>query len=85
MIIGRIEVRNFRGIKETSIDGLSQLSILIGKNGAGKSSLLEALYLVSSCASIKDDVRGDMKLDYLISRRGGRGTGTNLGKCCGTR
>ncbi|MHA1594250.1 MAG: ATP-dependent nuclease [Candidatus Baldrarchaeia archaeon] len=73
MYIERIEVENFRGIRKTSIDGLRQLTILIGRNGAGKSSLLEALYLVSSCASIRDDIRGEIKLDYLISRRGGRG------------
>ncbi|MHA1593270.1 MAG: AAA family ATPase [Candidatus Baldrarchaeia archaeon] len=46
----------------------------MGRNGAGKSSLLETLYLISSCASHKDIIRDEMKLDYLISRRGGRGS-----------
>ena len=77
MFVRRIEIENFRGIRKASIDGFNQLTILIGKNGAGKSSILEALYLVSSCVSIGDNVRGSMKLDYLVSRRGGRGDWNN--------
>jgi len=77
VIVRRIEIENFRGIRKASIDGFNQLTILIGKNGTGKSSILEALYLVSSCASIRDNVRGGVKLDYLISRRGERGKWNN--------
>ena len=34
MIVRRIEIENFRGIRKASIDGFNQLTILIGKNGA---------------------------------------------------
>ena len=68
-----ITISNFRGIKKGSIDNLSQITILIGRNCVGKSSILEALYLVSACASEHDPLRGMDKLDYVIYRRGGRG------------
>jgi len=72
-VIRRIAVERFRGILRGSIDELEQVTILIGRNGAGKSSILEALYLVSSCAERLDPVRGVAKLDYVVSRRGSRG------------
>lgn len=73
-VIRRIALERFRGILRGSIDELEQVTILIGRNGAGKSSVLEALYLVSSCAEHSDPVRGVDKLDYIVSRRGGRGS-----------
>ena len=73
MMLRSISISNFRGIKKGSIDNLSQITILIGKNCVGKSSILEALYLVSACASKHDPLRGMDKLDYVIYRRGGRG------------
>ena len=42
MIIKRVEVKNFRGIREASID-CDDLTVLIGRNGAGKSSFLYAI------------------------------------------
>jgi len=73
-LLKAIEIENFRGIKKAKIDNLKQITILIGKNGSGKSSILEAIYLVSSCASKVDNVRGVYKINYVVSRRGGRGT-----------
>ena len=73
-VLRRVEVERFRGISKGSIDGLEQVTVIIGRNGAGKSSVLEALYLVSSCAESNDPVRGVSKPDYVISRRGGRGS-----------
>jgi len=43
------------------------------QNGAGKSSILEALYLASAYVSAEDEVRKIDKLDYIVHRRGGRG------------
>ncbi len=42
MIIKRIHIKNFRCIEETTIE-VDPLTILIGKNGSGKSSILKAL------------------------------------------
>ena len=72
-MLKNIEIQNFRGIRSAKIENLRQINILIGKNGSGKSSILEAIYLVSSCASMLDAVRRENKIDYVVSRRGGRG------------
>jgi len=73
-VIEGIAVSRFRGILRGSLEGLKQVTVIVGRNGAGKSSILEALYLASSCASALDEVRRADKLDYIVSRRGGRGS-----------
>jgi len=41
-----IEIKNFRGFDSFSSKGFSQINLLIGKNNSGKSSLLEAIFLL---------------------------------------
>lgn len=72
-MISGVYVSGFRGIREGRIDSLRQVTLLVGKNGAGKSSILEALYLASAYVSAEDEVRKIDKLDYIVHRRGGRG------------
>jgi hypothetical protein len=43
-----IEIENFRGIAKGRIDDLMPLSVLVGRNNSGKSTVLEALYLASN-------------------------------------
>jgi AAA15 family ATPase/GTPase len=66
-------IRNLRGIKECTINGLAEVNILIGRNGAGKSTILEALYLASAWANPNDIIRNFKKADYVVRRRGDRG------------
>ena len=68
-----IEIHNFRGIREGSINGFRQVTIFIGKNGSGKSTILEAIYLASACVEPYDIINKDFKANYIIMRRGGRG------------
>ncbi len=49
-----IGIDMFRGIKKGEIKGFKKLNIIVGRNGTGKSSLLEALYLVT--APVRDIV-----------------------------
>lgn len=42
-----LHIRNFRGIKSADIDGFKQINLFFGKNNCGKSTVLEALLLVS--------------------------------------
>lgn len=42
-----LEIRNLRGIKFAEIDGLDQINLFFGKNNCGKSTVLEALFLIS--------------------------------------
>jgi AAA15 family ATPase/GTPase len=41
-----IEIRNYRGIKHLKIPSLKRINIIAGKNGVGKSSLLEAIFFI---------------------------------------
>lgn len=43
-----IEAYEFRGLREARVDGLGRLTVLVGRNAAGKSSLLEAAYVAAS-------------------------------------
>jgi len=43
-MIKQLTIRNFRGIKEGTLD-LSPLTVLLGANNSGKSTILEALFL----------------------------------------
>ncbi|WP_318569897.1 ATP-dependent nuclease [Salinigranum marinum] len=43
MRLSGIQIKNFKSIERTQIESVSDLSVLVGKNDAGKSSLLEAI------------------------------------------
>jgi predicted ATPase len=48
MKIRRIVIRNFRSLKDVTLDDLGDLNVLIGANSSGKSNILEALMLFFS-------------------------------------
>lgn len=41
-----IKIENFRGLKQLEINDLKQFNLLVGKNESGKTSILEALFLL---------------------------------------
>ena len=45
-MIKRIRIRNFKSLKDVTVD-LSSFNVLIGQNGAGKSSFLQAMQMLS--------------------------------------
>lgn len=47
-MINKLKINNFRGIKSLSADNLGQVNLLIGDNNCGKSSFLEALFILSN-------------------------------------
>ena len=51
MMFNKIEVYYFRGIKSAVIDNLGQVNLFWGKNNCGKSSLLDAIFLVSGMSN----------------------------------
>lgn len=48
-----IEIDRFRGIKHSKIEGLKQINLFFGKNNCGKSSLLDAVFLISGLSNPK--------------------------------
>jgi len=68
-LISSISINNLRGIKSGKIDELTDINVLIGVNGAGKSTVLEAIYLASAWAEPRDYVRDFQKFDVVAQRR----------------
>ena len=77
-MIESIEIRNFKGIRTCKLNDLAQVNILIGRNGAGKSTVLEALYVASAWIKAHDSIRKRDKLDYVVKRRTSRGDWSSL-------
>ena len=50
-MLKRLQIRNFRGFNALKIDPLSSINLFAGKNNSGKTSLLEALFLLSSAGN----------------------------------
>lgn len=46
-MFSNIQIHNYRGVKNTTIEGLKQFNLFFGKNNCGKSSVLESIFLVS--------------------------------------
>ena len=50
-MLKRLQIRNFRGFNALEIDQLSGINLIAGKNNSGKTSLLEAMFLLSSAGN----------------------------------
>ncbi len=59
--IDHLEVRSFRGVREGRLSGFANVNVFVGRNGCGKSSILEALYIALAL---------DHGLSYVVRRRG---------------
>jgi len=79
-IIQKIEITNYRGINDLCIDNLSNINIFVGSNNSGKTSILEAIKLMSAPndigqfvsialqrAQVSEDQRQNNLVNYLIS------------------
>ena len=59
MHITDLELTNFRKFKKIKLENLSSVNVIIGKNGVGKTSIIESIYFGSIAKSFKsyyDDV-----------------------------
>lgn len=66
-MISSIEIQGYRGFDRFEMSGLGRVTLLVGTNNSGKTSVLEALYLLAS--------RGDpFALWQVLWRRGERTT-----------
>jgi hypothetical protein len=81
-MLQRLHIENFRGIRSLDMDGLGRVNILLGKNNCGKTSVLEAVFLLA-CGDKMDSVLSLNKLRLLDTKEKsnlttlfyGRGTG----------
>ncbi|MCY4547668.1 MAG: AAA family ATPase [Defluviicoccus sp.] len=47
-MFSRFRIRNFRGFDDLSVDRLSRINLVTGRNNSGKTTLLEAVFMLSS-------------------------------------
>ena len=63
-MFNHIEINGFRGIREFRIDGLKQVNLFFGKNNCGKSSVLDAIFLISGMSNPKLPFNVNILRDY---------------------
>src|SRR6266571_6439785 len=64
-MIEKLEIENYRGIAHGEISGLAPLTILVGPNSSGKSTVLEALLLSASPDSGDAMVRAALRRGWV--------------------
>jgi hypothetical protein len=52
-MIKELNIRGFRGLRDFSMNDLGRINLLVGTNNSGKSSILEAIELMASTASVR--------------------------------
>lgn len=71
MYINSVKIKNFRCLGNVSIDELSPITVLVGRNNTGKSAFLEAIALASTAEAGWVDALGTDVLNVILKKRGG--------------
>lgn len=71
MKLEEIEINNYRCIDHFKMDSIKPITIFVGRNNTGKSSLLESASLLCSGKNCWYDSIGDDLLKNIVERRGG--------------
>lgn len=51
MILDKLSILNYRNIEELNVEWCDGVNCLIGRNGVGKSNILDAIHYLSFCRS----------------------------------
>lgn len=77
MSIGKLFIQDFRNIESASINFHSDVNFIIGDNGSGKSSLLEAIFYLGHGKSFRsskvDNLLQHEKSTFTVSAKTGKG------------
>lgn len=69
MRIREIEIQNFRSLHRIKMEGLGDFVILVGRNGSGKSNILEALELFFADLNLATDVEKQATPELWFDKR----------------
>lgn len=59
----RVEIHGFRNLRRVTFEPVERLNVIAGDNGQGKTSLIEALYLVATSRSFRTEQTADLICD----------------------
>lgn len=68
MFFTSIEIENFRSIESLKIDNIKQVNLITGRNNCGKTSILEAIFLLVGISNPQLSVNIHMFRDLLLMR-----------------
>ncbi len=55
----RLSIEHFRGIKQANLDDLGQINLFVGTNNSGKTSVLEAIFLLTGMGNPENLIKID--------------------------
>ena len=61
-----VSIRRFRGLEHVELKDLGAVNLLVGANGSGKTSVLEAIFLLSGLADARMIIRVQNQRNYII-------------------
>ena len=64
MILEKLSLINYKNIREATLDLSPKINCMIGRNGVGKTNILDAVYFLSFCHSASNPV------DSMLIRHG---------------
>lgn len=72
LLLNSLEIRNFRGFRQLTVEKLGRVNLIVGKNNVGKTALLEALHLYvrrGALSLIREllEVRDESKLPLMLT------------------
>lgn len=75
-MLSRCHIRRFRGFEDLELSGLGRINLIVGQNDSGKTSVLEALALLSAGARVRfsQAILDSRPLSYARSERAIRDT-----------
>lgn len=69
-MIDGLRIQDFKGIRDGVISGMSDVNIFVGANNAGKSTVLDSIYLLSNMFDVEDPI-GNYIPEYIMGKKGG--------------
>lgn len=89
MILKRLSIVNYRNIAQADIELSPKLNCLTGRNGMGKTNLLDAVYYLSFCKSASNPIDAQVMLhdsDYcVVQGRYAADSGDDVDVFCGMK
>lgn len=69
-MFNKLSIHSFRGIRECTIEGLKNVNLFFGKNNCGKSSVLDAVFLICGPSNPLLPININLMRDYVkVSRK----------------